>query len=170
MERKSTCKVTIHSNLFMRFRWTDELPTNFIVKAEIAPSGETNPNHWATKAKISDPAMRLAFCMTPEDGPRKGQIIYPSNNGFSAPYKANAFVDWMAGDSDEMIASRPRRFLQIPPNVIGTPEHMRIFIGGAYTDDEGKPCKAILKDVRFNSEEGGTSKRRRLDSDLSDSS
>lgn len=43
---------------------------------------------------------------------------------------ANSFVDWMAGDSNRIIVSRPRRYVYFPPDAKDDSEDMMFFMGG----------------------------------------
>jgi hypothetical protein len=75
-----------------------------VVRVELSGPGEQHPNLWATRALPDDSAKRLAFRLTIRfEGQTPDTICYPTNNGHYAPYKANAFVDWMDGLTDERI-------------------------------------------------------------------
>lgn len=129
-------------------------PDGIITRAEIQPYGEKHPNAWATQARDDDPAIRLGFRVTAKDDEKRDYFTYPRSNSPNSVMRANAFVEWMAGDSDEVIASRPRRFVLVKEHIKHTvSDKMKIFVGGAYTDDNGVPYKT------------GSPKKRPLDTD-----
>lgn len=168
-DTQRSLRVLVHSTIgiFMSLDRAD-FQNGVKIKAEIKPPGETNPHAWAKKAKESDPATRLVFCVTLKrvDG-EKDLVLYASSEGEISPAKANAFVDWMNGEPNVAIAKKPRRYSIILTHTVDVSEEMRPFIGGAYTDDNGRPCKLRPQLKRKALEEEGEdsdelSKRRRM--------
>lgn len=107
------------------------------IRAEIKAPGQKHPQRWASHATSEDPAFRLAFRLTvtgPED---KEFGFYASGRGRKLVKKANGFVDWMSGVTDEEIATRPRRYLNIQMSHEKVTDALRPFVGGAYTNDNG---------------------------------
>jgi hypothetical protein len=107
------------------------------IRAEIKPHGQKHPQRWASHATSEDPASRLAFRLTVM-GPENQEFgFYASGRGTKLVKKANGFIDWMSGVTDEEIATRPRRYLNIQMSHEKVPDALRPFVGGAYTDDNG---------------------------------
>lgn len=92
---------------------------------------------WALLAHSTDPCYRLAFGVTFPYRPGKPITVYPQSDLNDAPYKANALLDWLKGDNDLVIASRPRRFVFIQKQQTEVPLILSKFIGEWYTDDTG---------------------------------
>ncbi|GIC92158.1 uncharacterized protein Aud_008619 [Aspergillus udagawae] len=108
------------------------------IRAEIKPHGQKHPQRWASHATSEDPASRLAFRLTVM-GPEKQEFgFYASGRGAKLVKKANGFIDWMSGVTDEEIATKPRRYLNIQMSHEKVPDALRPFVGGAYTDGNGK--------------------------------
>lgn len=109
-----------------------------VVQVELMDHDEQHPDLWATKALPDDPAKRFAFGLTIRfEGQEPEITCYAKNNGEYAPYKANAFVDWMDGLTDERIAELPRRYLNLRDIKVVT-EKLVDFNNGCYTDDSGR--------------------------------
>lgn len=115
----SVLRLRVHNlHLDLQFvSWTYE---NSVVQVEVDSKGK-HPYAWATKALNSDPGSYSAFRVTINDS---GQ------GACNVPHKANGFIDWMAGDTYETVASRPQRYERIPDNVMNVPAHMKPFVGG----------------------------------------
>lgn len=96
---------------------------------------------WALQAHPTDPCYRLAFRLTFPYRPRELITLYPQSDYNDAPYKGNALVDWLNGDNDLVVASRPRRFIFIHKQQTEVPLILSRFIGGGYTDDPGNYFK-----------------------------
>ncbi|KAG2022220.1 hypothetical protein GB937_004315 [Aspergillus fischeri] len=113
------------------------------IRAEIKPHGQKHPQRWAYHVTSDDPASRLAFRLTVM-GPENQEFgFYASGRGTKLVKKANGFIDWMSGVTDEEIATRPRRYLNIQMSHEKVHEALRPFVGGAYTDDNGNIMKIM---------------------------
>lgn len=156
-ERDTVLLVRVHTVLALKVHTSKaNNESGVIVRAEIRPRGEKHPNAWATQAQEDDPAARLGFRITVKDKNKHDCLIYPQTDGEGYLFRANAFVEWMAGDSDEAIANRPRRYVKIPAHYKGyVPDDMRIFVGGAYVDNDGKRRKRLKPDRNASSSEDG---------------
>lgn len=107
------------------------------IKAEMAALDERHPQLWARDVQDGDPGERLAFCLTLTNQAHEKHSFYPSASGEKAAKKANSFVDWIMGATDDEIAQRPRRYLSIQSKPESTAVALKPFIAGAYTDDNG---------------------------------
>lgn len=124
-----------------------------VVRAEIRPEGDTHPNTWATQAQDGDPAKRLAFRVSAKSSMGQDIVAYPTTVGIQSVHHANSLVDWIAGDSDEVMASRPRRYVWISRNVVNIPDDLKFFVDGGYTDDDGNRWKPSRKRKKLGPEE-----------------
>ncbi|KAL3442170.1 hypothetical protein BJX65DRAFT_287218 [Aspergillus insuetus] len=107
------------------------------IKAEISAPARHHPQAWAKNTEHGDPGAQLAFHLTLTSLYGREHSFYASVSGEKAAKKANSFVDWMLGTTDEEIAQRPRRYLLIQSKPEYTETVLKPFIGGAYTDDDG---------------------------------
>ncbi|OKL63401.1 hypothetical protein UA08_02094 [Talaromyces atroroseus] len=98
---------------------------------------------WALAALDTDPCRRLAIRVTLSYENGNAISFYPQTQSQGAPYKANSAMDWMDGDNDEVIASRPRRFVFIQSQTTDVPEHLQKFVMGGYTDTLGRYFKSF---------------------------
>lgn len=116
-------------------------PDQAMIKVDIKPPGEKHPHRWSPPCRDNDPAARLAFLLTlhGEDGIKHSFYAKCKNGTEKSIKKANSFVDWMAGEKDEVIATKPRRFLyiRVMAKTQYVPPVLRPFTDGGYTDDEG---------------------------------
>lgn len=127
--------------LHLRFRKDKvDIDEGFIVKVLVNPIGVPHPNVYATQARDSDPAARVAFEI-------KGMLttgtmftVYPTEEDdyLEVPTRVNAFFDWMNGAtlSEIAITNMPRRFIYLPQEEehrVG-PELKR-FSKGEFTDE-----------------------------------
>jgi hypothetical protein len=112
------------------------------IKAELSPIGERHPNVFATTARESDPASRLAIrCSFRHSNSGQTKVVYARTLTRSMLCKANTLVDELNGDDFVEICQRPRRFMYVDRRCtrqIGAHPKLRPFIGGAYTDDNGE--------------------------------
>jgi hypothetical protein len=115
------------------------------IKAEISPPDRYHPQAWAKNVDHGDPGARLAFHLTLTSLDGKEHSFYASVSGEKAAKKANSFVDWMLGATDEEIAQRPRRYLLIQSKPECTATVLKPFIGGAYTDNDGNILPIIKR-------------------------
>ena len=142
-EGTETVKIQVHHiDLYINIPCYRQIARNcgFVVYVEIKPSEEKHPEIYARKAREHDPATRLGFrvCMKLVDG--REVIYYPSSKSDKASSHANTFVDWMQGLTNEEIAKKPRRYVNIASNNVSSVSgHLKVFRGGGYTDDNGNP-------------------------------
>ncbi|KAE8553728.1 hypothetical protein EYB25_005110 [Talaromyces marneffei] len=144
-ERNPKYTILIHST--MRLIITDAPMEgqrgNALVKFEFAEG--RHDNVWALRALDTDPCRRLAIrvTLTYEDGSTR--TFYPQSNSECDPYKANSVVDWVNGDNDDIIASRPRRFIFIQSQMTDVPPALQKFVLGGYTDNLGQYFKKFSR-------------------------
>ncbi|KAE8342644.1 hypothetical protein BDV24DRAFT_162177 [Aspergillus arachidicola] len=112
----------------------DELPARILIQAVIH-SGKQHPENWAMDARDNDPGAKLAFLAT-----LSGGSVFLRTIGEGSARKANTFVDWLSGESIEMIGMRPRRHINAHDEFIIRP--LRLPGKGTwYTDDEAHLVK-----------------------------
>lgn len=119
-----------------------------LVQVEISPVGEraSRIRAYVPYARDDDPASRLAFRVVAKDPKGVYQTVYPkAGDSLSAIFRANGFVDWMSGATNSVLATRRRRFIYIPENVVAVPEKLKFFIGGGYILDDGSRVKKLSK-------------------------
>jgi hypothetical protein len=106
-------------------------PKQVLVKAHIHP-GRCHPQRWAIRCHDDEPAAKLAFSITTEEG-----SYFTRNSGTKAALKANTFMDWVSGDPVETLLLRPRRHI----NAHG-PEYVKALglsaKGTWFTDEKAK--------------------------------
>ncbi|KAB8261021.1 hypothetical protein BDV32DRAFT_148894 [Aspergillus pseudonomiae] len=107
----------------------DELPAMIMIQAVIQ-SGKRHPEKWAIDARDNDPGAKLAFLAA-----LPGGSVFLRTVGEGSARKANTFVDWLSGDSIEMIGMRPRRHINAHNDFIIRPLGLP-GKGTWYTDDE----------------------------------
>lgn len=100
-----------------------------------------NPNAWAQDIRDEDPGARLAFRISIRESDGHDTFIqYASHKSWQSCCKANTLVDELNGDQLSEIYTRPRRFTDIDhrnTRILAAYPALKIFVGGAYTDDNG---------------------------------
>ncbi|KAF3393630.1 hypothetical protein DPV78_009845 [Talaromyces pinophilus] len=131
----------IHIYLYGRRRRQD-WPKEFLLKAHIHP-GRCHPQKWALNCRDDEPAAKLAFSITSEEG-----TFFVTNRGPRAPYQANTFIDWVSGDPIEALLLRPRRHIH------ALAEHVKSLglpcIGTWYTDEIAELHQYVSRRVHSN--------------------
>lgn len=82
-----------------------------------------------------------------KDPKRVNKTVYPKAGGHGEfpIFKANLFVEWMDGVTNNILATRCRQYINIPKDTRTVSEELKFFIGGRYILDDGSRKKIQSK-------------------------
>lgn len=141
----NTTVYTTSVHTFIRLRLPgyfkkDNKEKGMLVQVKIAPVGKraVREEVFIPHARDDDLVSRLVFRVLVKDPKGVEKTVYPTaeGDGESPIFKANSLVDGMDGATNDIIATRCRRYIQISKDAHTVSENLKFFIGGGYILDD----------------------------------